>query len=152
MAALECPKPGARLALGRRCRHTPLMEAGSSRLPPTGFLDAADDQQRCVLETIETHDLLEVLGPFRPCVIGTYPIGLARAGGDIDVICEVDDRQAFVSALVSAFGGLPRFTMVGRDDTAPWRVVARFRAGGFPVEVYGEPTPVPAQRGYRTWS
>ena len=129
--------------------HALVMQERVPRLPPTGYLDRTIPEHVPVLEVVESYGLLSALSPFDACVVGTFPIGLAVEGSDIDIVCEVPEPDPFAEHVTSAFGHLLGFSVAIREDKTPWRVVARFRAAEYPVEIFGEPTPVTGQFGYR---
>jgi hypothetical protein len=71
-------------------------------------------------------------------VVGTIPIGIDIAASDIDIVCEVHDRQAFVDTMCENFGGYEDFNVRISDGDS---VVCGFSHGGEKFEIYGSPTP-----------
>ena len=69
---------------------------------------------------------------------------------DLDVLCEVDDFNAFSDALQTAYGHVPDFILsdfkTGRDG--PYRT-ASFSHGDSVIEVFGQALPVIRQAAYR---
>lgn len=92
--------------------------------------------------------VLARLAAFDPHVAGTPPLGLARPGSDIDILCHAPDAAAFAAKVWREFAGLERFAMwQWRRPHRP--VVAAFFAEGWVFEVFGDPRPVGEQEGWR---
>lgn len=99
-------------------------------------------------DALDRSGLLAALARFDPHVAGTPPLGLDLPGSDIDVLCHAPDAHAFASAVWDFAGSLEAFTI--RQWTGDGRpVVGAFRVHGWPVELFGEATPVAHQRGWR---
>ncbi|HEX8110192.1 MAG TPA: GNAT family N-acetyltransferase [Kofleriaceae bacterium] len=90
--------------------------------------------------------LFRDLAPFQPTLIGTYPLGLAVDGSDLDIACACDDLDRFEHALRATLAALGVAARFERSETA---VVAAFELGDVPVEIFGQALPVTAQRGFR---
>lgn len=90
--------------------------------------------------------LFRDLAPFQPTLIGTYPLGLAVDGSDLDIACACDDLDRFEHALRATLAQLGVAARFERSETA---VVAAFELGDVPVEIFGQALPVTAQRGFR---
>jgi ribosomal protein S18 acetylase RimI-like enzyme len=94
--------------------------------------------------------LFRDLAPFQPTLIGTYPLGLAVDGSDLDIACTCDDLDRFERALHAALSGLGVAARLERSDVAGGpAVVAAFDLGDVAVEIFGQAVPVTAQRGFR---
>ncbi|WP_236549137.1 DUF4269 domain-containing protein [Novosphingobium sp. TCA1] len=88
------------------------------------------------------------LAAFDPRVAGTFPLGLAVSGSDIDVLCHAPDADAFAAALWDACGDFEDFAMwQWRKADRP--VIAVFSLAGVPFEIFGQAQPVEAQHGWR---
>jgi hypothetical protein len=97
---------------------------------------------------IERLGLETALAAYDPRIAGTLPLGIGRPDSDIDVLCHAPDAQAFAHDVWSAFGNQTGFSM--RQWTGDERpVIASFRAHGWPFEIFGHPSPVSEQRGWR---
>ncbi|HEX5657526.1 MAG TPA: DUF4269 domain-containing protein [Polyangiales bacterium] len=83
--------------------------------------------------------LFAALAPYKPTLVGTFPLGLQVEGSDLDLVCEAHDLDAF-ERVVSAFGAPQR----ARDAS-----VTRFAIAGVPVEVFAQPVPVTEQLAFR---
>ncbi|WP_310550559.1 DUF4269 domain-containing protein [Paenibacillus glufosinatiresistens] len=115
------------------------------------WLPGASAQQRSAWNALEDCGLWGVLDQWDPLLAGTVPIGLQLPGSDLDILCEVPEREMaeLREVLTRRFGGLPGFGVSVRRVRGIPRLVARFDAGGWPVEVFGQPVPVRCQNGFR---
>jgi hypothetical protein len=92
--------------------------------------------------------ILDVLRDHDPRIAGTLPLGIDVPGSDIDILCHVVDGKAFTHLVWSAFGEQPGFSV--RQWTGDGRpVIASFEAHGWAFELFGHPSPVALQRGWR---
>jgi hypothetical protein len=96
-------------------------------------------------EALQATQIIELLKGFDPHVAGTFPLGLVLETSDIDVICHA-----------SIVGALARLHFRHYEDFRLYQwtssnrsVVARFRYGGFPFEIFGDARPVPEQEAWR---
>lgn len=94
--------------------------------------------------------LFRDLAAFQPTLIGTYPLGLAVDGSDLDIACACDDLDRFEHALRAT---LPRLGVAARFERSETggrpAIVAAFELGDVAVEIFGQALPVTAQRGFR---
>lgn len=99
-------------------------------------------------EAVRRSAVLQRLRAFDPRVVGTLPLGVAVPASDIDIVCHAPHAVRFAATLWAHFRGLSDFAlhqwMAGERP-----VVARFRASGWPFEIFGSPTPVQRQAGWR---
>lgn len=79
---------------------------------------------------------------------GTFPLGLAVPGSDIDVLCHAPDAQVFAEALWETCRDFEDFAM-WQWQKADRPVVAAFSVAGVPFEVFGQALPVQEQHGWR---
>ncbi len=79
---------------------------------------------------------------------GTFPLGLAVPGSDIDVLCHAPDAQVFAEALWETCRDFEHFAM-WQWQKAARPVVAAFSVAGTPFEVFGQALPVQEQHGWR---
>jgi len=92
--------------------------------------------------------ILDVLRDHDPHVAGTLPLGIDVPGSDIDILCHAADAGAFAQLVWSAFGQQAGFSI--RQWTGEERpVIAAFEACGWAFELFGHPSPVRVQRGWR---
>jgi ribosomal protein S18 acetylase RimI-like enzyme len=95
--------------------------------------------------------LLRALAPYTPTLVGTFPLGLAVEGSDLDVACVcapgasgLDDFERVVRALPGAAA-----VVITRVATEPPALAAQLAWDGVPIEIFGQPVPVTAQHGFR---
>jgi hypothetical protein len=99
-------------------------------------------------QAIDRLGILDVLRNCDPHVAGTLPLGIDVPGSDIDILCHAADAEAFTQLVWSAFGQQAGFSI--RQWTGKERpVIAAFEAHGWAFELFGHPSPVPVQRGWR---
>jgi hypothetical protein len=93
--------------------------------------------------------IFSVLGQYSPVLAGTMPLDIDTEQSDLDIICEVQDLDAFEERLTTYFGKRNGFTIrrTTRHDLPT--VVANFTYASFPIEVFGQPRPVREQNAYR---
>lgn len=97
---------------------------------------------------IERLGILDVLRDCDPRVAGTLPLGIDVPGSDIDFLCHAADAGAFTQLVWSAFGDHAAFSIrQWAGDERP--VIASFEAHGWAFELFGHPSPVAVQRGWR---
>ncbi|SEU24230.1 DUF4269 domain-containing protein [Paenibacillus sp. NFR01] len=92
--------------------------------------------------------IMEHLADYSPLLVGTVPLGLEVEGSDLDIVCEVHEPEAFILAAGRFFGGQGGFSAVTRPVAGIPRTVIRFSAGGWPIELFGQPVPSARQNGY----
>ncbi|MFT4055811.1 MAG: DUF4269 domain-containing protein [Novosphingobium sp.] len=97
---------------------------------------------------LDRSGVLSVLAAFDARVAGTFPLGVAVPGSDIDVLCHASDANEFSRVVWDAFACAADFAMHQwvRDERA---VIAVFSIDGVPFELFGSPVPVDAQVGWR---
>lgn len=95
--------------------------------------------------------LFRDLDEFQPTLVGTYPLGLQVDGSDFDIACTCGDLEAFERALRAGLAriGIAEVRVEHLDTVEPPAIVANFELGGIAIEVFGQPLPVHAQRGFR---
>ncbi|MBR0650789.1 DUF4269 domain-containing protein [Roseomonas terrae] len=101
------------------------------------------------IAALEAADVFGRLEPFGPLLIGTFPLGLAVVGSDLDIACHLPDPAASRQSIRAAFGaetGLrDRLFTLGGQPT----LVLGFEAGGHAIEIFGQPVPPRDQFGHR---
>jgi len=101
-----------------------------------------------VLPALDPHGRL---APFDPHIAGTPPLGLDLPSSDIDILCHAADAQIYLEtvwALFSAHDDFHVWQWTGRPgDDRP--IVARFKAMGWEIEVFGAAASVSDQAGWR---
>jgi len=98
---------------------------------------------------VEALDLLNVLAPFDPVVIGTPPLGIDLPDSDIDIACSAPDLEAFAAFVGERFGARQDFLVQPVDGLEEPAVRAAFRSCGWEVELFCQTRPTAAQHGVR---
>jgi hypothetical protein len=98
-------------------------------------------------EALTRSGVMTTLAAFDPYVAGTPPLGIELPTSDIDILCEANDLQVFAEYLREAIGTLPNFSLHHRADLPA--IIGRFSADGWPFEIFGQPSPVSRQHGWR---
>lgn len=99
-------------------------------------------------EAVSRLDVMSILASFDPRIAGTLPLGLSKPESDIDILCHAFDVDAFAAAIWGAFSRERHFAL--RQWIAGERpIVASFEAYGWPFELFGHPSPVSSQAGWR---
>ncbi|MFC3749308.1 DUF4269 domain-containing protein [Paenibacillus sp. GCM10012306] len=117
------------------------------------WLDISYLQQGTALQK-EVHTLLTelnvltVLSQYHPVLVGTVPLGIQVEGSDLDIICEVHDREAFAAQVGLHFGEMDQYSCESRTVDGTPRIKINFSVGGWPVELFGQPRPSREQNGY----
>ncbi|QWU16625.1 protein of unknown function [Paenibacillus sophorae] len=112
------------------------------------YLKNGSPVQREVHALLKDLKLMNALADWDPVLAGTVPLGLQVPGSDLDILCEVHDFGAFRDAVERCFGGAADYRCSSREVNGKPRIVARFTAGKWPVEIFGQPVPVRRQNGY----
>lgn len=103
-------------------------------------------QQECcrVLSSIRIFD---ILAPYVPLLVGTFPLEIEVEGSDLDIVCRADDLLEFRHLVEKEFGDFSGFSVKisGGSDV----LTCNFRAGGFPVEIYASAQSPLLGNGYR---
>jgi hypothetical protein len=99
-------------------------------------------------EVLRNCRILESLDGFDPRVVGTPPLSIDIESSDIDVICQAEDLARFALHLGATFGRYREFCVYQWVEL-PRAIIARFHAGGWPVQVYADPRPVEHQEAWR---
>jgi hypothetical protein len=114
-------------------------------------IDTAEADGNRMLDYRQAMDrlgILDVLRDHDPHIAGTLPLGIDVPGSDIDILCHAPDAHAFVRLVRTVFGSQAGFSI--RQWTGEERpVIASFEAHGWTFELFGHPSPVRLQRGWR---
>lgn len=111
------------------------------------YLKAGTPLQQQAYNVLVQHQIMEKLLAYTPLLCGTIPIDIAITGSDLDIICQWQNKEAFVTNITTFFAGY--------DDFSTWKneaidaVIASFICDGFPIEIFGQNTPTLEQNAYR---
>lgn len=113
------------------------------------FLTAGSADQRRAHAVLTRHRPFDRLAGLASGLAGTFPLDLAVAGSDLDILVQADDPASLGPVLDGAFGreaGYGRRMVDVADGPA---LVACFTLDGLPVEIFAHPLPVEQQTGWR---
>jgi hypothetical protein len=113
------------------------------------YLKIGNEKQKCVYHLLIRYQILAILCPFDPIVVGTIPIEIDIESSDIDIICYVIDEREFIEKVTSSFSDKKGFKLkqhCGPDHNA---VLANFRVDGFAIEIFGQNLPTRQQVSYK---
>jgi len=99
-------------------------------------------------EALRRTNLLAVLAPFDPHVVGTPPLGLDLPTSDIDVLCYAPDPHAFTQVVWDSYAICNDFSIrqwTGRENP----IIASFAAADWTLELFGQDLPVSEQHGWK---
>ncbi|WP_019913932.1 DUF4269 domain-containing protein [Paenibacillus sp. HW567] len=119
-----------------------------SKLQALDYLDRGTEAQREAGRLLRELQIMELLGEYRPLLVGTVPLGIQVEGSDLDIICEVHDSARFSAEASGYFGHREGFCAVNRTVAGLPRTKINFVAGGWPVELFGQPLTTEKQNGY----
>lgn len=95
-------------------------------------------RQQSAYQTLEALGIFTDLAGYSPVVAGTIPLDIDVPGSDLDVICSTENLEEFANKISQLYGSHPDFelehTVVEKLPT----VLARFRSGDFPIEIFAQ--------------
>ena len=113
------------------------------------YLANGNPTQRRAYEVLTAFRLFDLLQPFQPVLAGTIPLAIDIPGSDLDIICCWEDEAAFAEYVTRHFGHFPDFECLHKSIRNRPTVLARFTAGDFPVEIFGQNRPAAEQEAVR---
>lgn len=113
------------------------------------YLKNGTVRQKRTYEVLTTHSVFSKIEKFTPILVGTIPINIDTEKSDLDIICYWTKRQEFTSTIIESFRGENNFTISEKEKAGKSVIVAKFNIDEFPLEIYGQNTPVVLQNGYR---
>jgi hypothetical protein len=113
------------------------------------YLQAGSPAQQAAYHTLQRHAILPFLEAFKPILVGTFPLDIAIASSDLDIICEVHDFQEFGQLVAQQYGHCPAYTSRQLELGGLASLVISFQLDGMEVELFGQPLAPEQQNGYR---
>jgi len=111
------------------------------------YLQLGNERQQKAYQVLTHNKVLEKLAPYRPILVGTIPINIDIENSDLDIICEVSDKNEFIDKLNVQFGSEKDFTI--HENPTFEAIKANFIIDGFEIEVFGQNTPTTQQNAYQ---
>jgi len=114
------------------------------------YLQQGTIRQRAAHETLTALGIMKTLVDYDARLAGTIPLDVDVLNSDLDILCQVDEARmaAFAALLRQEYGHLLGFALARKQRYGHPVVVCDFIFRDFPVQVYGSPTPVDAQRAW----
>jgi hypothetical protein len=104
--------------------------------------------QREVYALLSELNVMTLLADHHPVLVGTVPIGIQVESSDLDIICEVHDREIFAAKASLLFSRMDDYCSESKIVDGVPRIKINFSAGGWPIELFGQPRPTGLQNGY----
>ena len=112
------------------------------------YLKKGNASQQEVYAVLTKAKVMEKLSGFTPVLTGTYPIAINIENSDLDIICEYQDRESFITTVNNSFKQEKDFSINEKQINGVHSVIVRFWIDGFEVEIFGQPIPVKQQNAY----
>lgn len=111
------------------------------------YLKCGNEKQRRAYEILSGYGIFEKLKKYTPLLAGTIPIEIDTEESDLDIICDVKNKEEFkklLSAVFSEFNiNIETLAVNGKEV-----IVGNFMADGLPIEIFGQDTPSAEQNAY----
>lgn len=111
------------------------------------YLQSGNEKQVKAYRALTDNRVLEKLTPYHPILVGTIPINIDIENSDLDIICEVSDKNEFIDKLNVLFGSEKDFTI--HENPKFNSTKANLIIDGFEIEIFGQNTPTTQQNAYR---
>lgn len=109
------------------------------------YLKTGNAKQKRAYEVLTKYKIFENLSHYSPLLAGTVPIEIDVEGSDLDIICEVEDKNEFEKFLLQI---LPKNIEVNIENGEN-AIVVNFMLEEFSVEIFGQNKPTKQQNAYR---
>jgi hypothetical protein len=119
-----------------------------SRWHNIDHLKRGSEAQQRAYRILTDRQILEQLEPYNAVLAGTFPLDLATAGSDLDVLCEVHIHPLFAAHVEHCFGNETGFRLETTVRRGSQVTVVNFAVDSLAVQLYAEPTPVVEQAAF----
>lgn len=109
------------------------------------YLHEGNNTQKRVFTILTDSNIMGLLRDFDPILVGTIPIGINIPKSDLDIVCELKNRDVFIETVNHGLSIYSDLTITHKTD----RVIARFNLSGFDVEIFAQDIKTVDQNGYR---
>ena len=103
------------------------------------YLQSGNEKQVKAYHALTDNRVLEKLIPYHPILVGTIPINIDIENSDLDIICEVSDKNEFINKLNTSFGSEKDFTI--HESPKFDAIKANFKLDNFEIEIFGQNLP-----------
>jgi hypothetical protein len=111
------------------------------------YLQFGNEKQIKAYHILTDNQVLEKLSAHHPILVGTIPINIDLENSDLDIICEVSDKNEFINQLNLSFGIEKGFVIT--ESPKFNAIKASFLTGDFEIEIFGQNIPTRQQNAYR---
>ncbi|WP_029275309.1 DUF4269 domain-containing protein [Pedobacter borealis] len=111
------------------------------------YLQLGNERQKKAYQVLTDNEIIEKLAPYHPIFVGTIPINIDIENSDLDIICEISDKNEFIDKLNALFGSEKDFTIHQSPKFDAIRF--SFLMGEFEIEIFGQNIPTTQQNAYR---
>jgi hypothetical protein len=111
------------------------------------YLQFGNEKQIKAYHVLTDHQVLEKLSAYHPILVGTIPINIDIENSDMDIICEILDKNEFINQLNRSFGSEKHFIIT--ESPKFDAIKASFLMEGFEIEIFGQNIPTTQQNAYR---
>ena len=101
-------------------------------------LNRGNERQQKAYAALQSLKLMEKLRDYTPVLAGTIPIDVDIESSDLDVICSAENLEAFAAKVEAEYGREEGYEIQHKVFRNQPTVLVRFRAHGFPVELFAQ--------------
>ncbi|TVX94376.1 DUF4269 domain-containing protein [Paenibacillus agilis] len=113
------------------------------------YLLQGNETQHEAYSVLHRLNIMELLRPYNPILVGTIPIDIHISNSDLDIICEVHDLDAFVEYITASFQCEEQYRYTVYSNLVNPYAVVNFRFQSWEIEIFAQPIPTTRQNGYR---
>lgn len=111
------------------------------------YLKSGTEKQQKAYQILTTNNILEKLNSYTPILVGTIPINIDIETSDLDIVCNIQDKEEFKNVLKTYFSNENRFII--SENSTHNSIKANFLIEDFEIEIFGQNIPSQEQNGYR---
>lgn len=113
------------------------------------YLKTGNSKQRYAYATLMEHGVFKLLQPYTPILTGTIPINIDLDDSDLDIICQYQDKDAFVQVVVTEFNKYEQFKLSEKLVNKVETVICTFSLNNFIIEIFAQHCPSREQEAYK---
>lgn len=113
------------------------------------YLETGTPKQIKAFQVLTSNQILLKMAAFHPILVGTIPIAIDIENSDLDIICDWENKQGFIDAVLFHFGSEKDFLLQEVFIDGQESVVAHFVKDAFKIEFFGQGIPPEHQNGYK---
>jgi hypothetical protein len=113
------------------------------------YLEKGNDRQKQAFRILTQYKVLEKLHKFNPILVGTIPINIDIEGSDLDIICQISNKEDFKLLIEKEYSNNSDFKLWENTKVRPHAVVCSFKIDEFEIEIFGQDKPTEQQFAYR---